>query len=106
MQARKIHLTLAREYRPSDPTALKPFVAPPNLTEAWQRYARLREEVPAPSVYAPQLWRLYVERLLRMEQLVQAGYHASALNQASHLRDLEQEMDERGGWNVAPRATR
>jgi len=91
-RARKVQITAAKNYRPADPALLKPFVPPKDLADAWQRYERLRAETPAPAVYTPERWRLYQERLLRYEQLVQAGYSAAALNQASHLRDLELEM--------------
>jgi hypothetical protein len=43
------------------------------LRPVWEQCAALRDEVPSPAVYTPQLWRIYQDSVLRYEQLVRAG---------------------------------
>ncbi len=45
----------------------------PDLNNAWADCNRLREAVPSPAVYSPQLWREYRETLLRYEAILRAG---------------------------------
>lgn len=91
-RAKEMHLTLAPAYVPADPGQLSPFVPPAELVAAWDRHAALAQQRPAPAVYAPTLWRLYQERLLRYEQLLRAGAAEAALTTANRLKELEQEI--------------
>jgi hypothetical protein len=43
------------------------------LRGLWQRFHRLDQMVPHPTVYSPRRWRQYRAELVRLEQLVEAG---------------------------------
>jgi hypothetical protein len=48
------------------------------VESVWKQAADLAEDVPAPAVYTPHLWRKYLDTALRYEQLVRAGDLVSA----------------------------
>jgi hypothetical protein len=91
-RARKVDLLLVQKYQPPDPTATPYFTVPPELPAAWQKWQTLQQQVPAPAVYTPHLWRLYQDVLLRYEQLLRAGDTDKAVDLGNRLRALEQEM--------------
>jgi hypothetical protein len=43
------------------------------LEANWKHCEELRADMPSPAVYTPQLWRQYLDTLLRYEQIVRAG---------------------------------
>jgi hypothetical protein len=60
----------------------KPEPPPPFKTDAlqaaWQKFHELDEQVPAPVVYTPHLWRRYQDLLLRYDELLRAGDEGTA----------------------------
>jgi len=94
-RARGMNLTMTQgDYQPPDPTQLPTFSSPPELLQAWNDYRRLSEQVPAPAVYSPHLWRQYQATLLRYEQLLLAGDSATAGAMAGQLRSLERQIQQ------------
>jgi hypothetical protein len=65
-----------QEQRASD--AQKAEQVGKDLVKEWQRRDSLAHQSPHPAVYAPHLWRLYLDRLLRAEQLNRWGEPAKA----------------------------
>jgi hypothetical protein len=60
-----------------------------SVTPEWKKAEELQDARPHPAVYTPQVWRRYLETLLRAEQLARwgEGSHVSALlTQAAALR--------------------
>jgi hypothetical protein len=47
------------------------------LKAAWQQWQGLRQRQPAPWVYAPHLWKLYSQAVLRYEELLLVGSRAA-----------------------------
>src|SRR5262249_5003629 len=70
-----------------------PSSADEQARAAWATYAALRDERPAPTVYAPHLWRLYRDTLERWEQLARAGHAADRLDKLKkEAAQLEAEL--------------
>lgn len=94
-RARGMYLTMTQTgYQAPDPTQLPTFTVPSELTQAWNDYRRLSEQVPAPTVYSPHLWRQYQATLLRYEQLVLAKDMGAAGSLAGQLRSLERRIQQ------------
>jgi hypothetical protein len=49
------------------------------VEQVWSEVARLRQAVPSPAAYTPQLWKKYLDAALRHEQLIRAGDRESAV---------------------------
>jgi hypothetical protein len=66
------------------------------IREVWTECERLRQSVPSPAAYAPDLWRKYLDAALRHEQLLRAGdaEHAGQLRKL--LGELGQAITRRG----------
>lgn len=90
VRAAQVDLAVAvNHYRPTDLKTAPPREDSPELQAWWQSHAVLANQVPAPTAYAPQLWRQYQQVLLRCEQLVLAGDMNAAASLARELRALE-----------------
>jgi len=92
-RARAIDLAVIDRHTMATPQDHSP--APPDpapILAAWERFGRLRGEVPAPGVHAPHLWRHYQELLLRRQQLAMAGAAEAADALAPRLDQLEREI--------------
>ncbi len=73
----------------------------PDLKNAWADCNRLREAVPSPAVYSPQLWREYRETLLRYEQILRAGDPTGAKGTLNkRLATLRGDIENARGANV------
>jgi hypothetical protein len=88
-RARRIQLTPVPEgYKPTAAPEMPAVFNPPTaLMQAWEQRQLLLEQVPAPSIYAPQLWRAYNDTLLRWESLLVAGETRASAKLAGRLRD-------------------
>src|SRR5262249_49175527 len=91
-RARRIHLTVVPPGPPPTADPAPVFEPPEALAQEWAKYHRLREEVPAPAVHSPLLWRRYRDTLLRYEELLQAGDADGARTLAGRLFGLEQAL--------------
>jgi hypothetical protein len=92
-RAKGIHLTVApKGYVEPLPTVPPAFVAPKSLVEAWKLRDRLAVQTPPPAAYAPHLWRLYQDMLLRYDDLLRVGETRVASSIATRLRDIEQSL--------------
>jgi hypothetical protein len=79
-----------RGYVGTDPMKLPEFMVPGELTEAWKACQELAKRSPSPVVYAPQIWRQYLDTLLRAERLFRCDDKEGAsaqLNALAGLRD-------------------
>jgi hypothetical protein len=95
-RAAKIDLVVIdREARRQKSEAAAPQEAPkisPELATAWQECQNLRKQVPAPWVDHPNLWREYLDTLLRYEDLLRAGDESDAAGFRGTLTALKDEM--------------
>jgi hypothetical protein len=67
-----------------------PSLPTKELESAWKKCLDLRDAVPSPAVYTPQLWREYLDRLLRAEQLLRIG--ANAGDWRAKLAEIEERI--------------
>ncbi len=68
------------------------FTVPESLRIAWEQRAELEKLQPPPETIAPDLWRIYLDTLLRWEYLVRAGADTTTIEGraqtlANQLRD-------------------
>jgi hypothetical protein len=66
------------------------FRASRAMKDAWEECQALRQMVPYPAIYSPQLWRYYLEALVRCEQLQRAGYSDERLGEIRRDLGLDQ----------------
>src|SRR5262249_51922878 len=62
------------------------------VQSAWEQANELAKTSPPPWTFAPERWRLYVETLLRIEELVRAGDPASAAKLRDKVGPLAEEI--------------
>ena len=55
------------------------FTVPENLKAAWEQRTELEKQQPPPETIAPDLWRAYLDALLRWEYLVRADADTTAI---------------------------
>jgi hypothetical protein len=93
-RAQSILITrVSSPYQKPSESETSPDIVPPDLTREWERCAALRNRVPSPALYHPQLWRLYQDWLLRYEQLVLAGDKGDAEQVRDKLTNLHKELE-------------
>jgi hypothetical protein len=73
-----------------------------DIESVWRSVAEMRNAIPAPAVYAPQLWRAFQELTLRYEQLACVGFPAQKLSDMkARLRDMEKTLRDRATLEAA-----
>jgi serine/threonine protein kinase len=94
-RARKLELVTYKDYKADNnvPAEEKHEEVYGELKKAWEKCERVREEWPHPAVYAPHLWRRYLDMLLRAEQLLRAGDTAAVENLLMELNSLHQRIE-------------
>jgi hypothetical protein len=89
-RAKTMHLAVVPKAYGAPPPATRPVFVPPDaLVDAWKRRDRLAAQSPSPAAYAPHLWRLLQEYLLRYEDLTEAGAKDKAGSVANKITDVE-----------------
>jgi len=79
----------AGDYKAPDAAELKKYEEPAGLRAEWKKRAELETSQPAPAVYAPQLWRQYLDTLKRFEDVLRAGDQTGAATTlATKLNEL------------------
>jgi hypothetical protein len=92
-RAREIEIVVVKdEYQAPNYGEIPAFAAPPELTQGWEQAAKLATQVPAPAAYAPQMWRQYLDLLIRYEQLLRAGDQRRAPDVKRALSNLEEDL--------------
>jgi hypothetical protein len=108
-RARGILLAVVnRKYKP-EPTPDRPE-SPEPIRLAWDKWAELRDQVPPPSVYAPERWQRYQAGVIRVEQLVRLGDLDAATLMQNELDRMARELRQdaplpapalRQAWSIA-----
>jgi len=79
-------------YQPPDAQKASEFAVPDELMKAWAQSQELTKTSPPPSLYAPQLWRVYLDTLLRAETLFRQGDTDNATRQLTSLGDFRERI--------------
>jgi hypothetical protein len=69
----KMRVVQQTKHKEPDQMPAAPFTAPPGLSEVWAQWMELRDQAPPPWVYAPHLWKLYSQAVVRHEELLLVG---------------------------------
>ena len=100
-RAKSLEVLAYQDYRPEN--ELPPETDNPELKrveeelqQAWSACRKLSQMSPHPAVYAPHLWRRYLDILLRSEQLVRAGDAAAAAKWLEGLNELQTRIRQAG----------
>lgn len=92
-RAKDIELVVVKdEYKAPNYAEIPAFEVPKELSESWELAARLANQAPSPSAYAPHLWRRYLDLLVRYEQLIRAGDQRRAPDVKHALDDLKEDL--------------
>jgi hypothetical protein len=90
-RAKNLVLTAFGTYEPPVAPTLTP-AEEESLRQAWEKCRALERGFPPPETYTPQLWRRYLDTLLRYEQLLRAGDRDSAARLPEGLDDLQRRI--------------
>lgn len=94
-RAQQIAITMVpSNYVPEDPRNAPQFTPPPELETAWQTYQQLASQLPPPSAYSPQLWREYIDTLLRYDELVRRGDQVNSSDLLILMAELQQDINQ------------
>ncbi|QDU95982.1 vWA domain-containing protein [Lignipirellula cremea] len=85
---------ISRSYKPVEPPT-RAVVGRQPLDEAWQRCEQLSSAQNSPCDYAPQLWRIMLDTLVRYEQLIYLGDQQSADALRVRLEDLAFQIEQK-----------
>lgn len=83
-------------YVPPDPHQTPDLVSPRELADAWALHDSLSKGEPSPATYAPRLWRLFRDSLLRYDALVRAGETEKSPKLSAGLKRLAEEIRRAG----------
>jgi hypothetical protein len=100
-RARGLELLAYQDYQPEDspaPESDEPVQKrnDEELRKAWDECQELAQTSPHPAVYAPHLWRRYLDVLLRVEQLLRGGEATAAAKWRQELSDLRMRILQAG----------
>ncbi len=93
-RANNIYLVEAAQFTPADARQSPGYSLnlPPDFAGRWERADALAKQKPHPAAYSPHLYRQYLDKLLRYEQLIRMGDAGSAAEEAGRIDRLEREI--------------